>query len=213
MQKEEASVRFPDFQNFATLFSPLLSLRLSRLLVVFSLFSNKPHLPSPIRSSSSRVLLFLGFERERERKREGTKVVLRSSTLIIIIKYDQTRHQRRIQVAEIRSEEHQIGLVPEKLLPMHERRREKTVILMRITTIEMIVVRREATERWRRQSSPWRKRRYRRGIGIKRKARISTIPEIRTAAGVRTSRLRHGSGRRQLPVARRRNNSAQRISR
>ena len=47
--------------------------------------------------------------------------MLRSSTLIIIIiKYDQTRHQRRIQVAEIRSEEHQIGLVPEKLLPMHE---------------------------------------------------------------------------------------------
>ena len=45
--------------------------------------------------------------------------MLRSSTLIII-KYDQTRHQRRLQVAEIRSEEHQIGLVPEKLLPMHE---------------------------------------------------------------------------------------------
>lgn len=122
MQKEEpASVRFPDFQIFATLFSPLLSLRPSRLLVVFSLFSNTPHLPSPIRSSSSRALLFLGFKRERERKREGIKVVLRSSTLIIIIiKYDQTRHQRRIQVAEIRSEEHQIGLVPEKLLPMHE---------------------------------------------------------------------------------------------
>ena len=123
MQKEEppASVRFPDFQIFAALFSPLLSLRPSRLLVVFSLFSNtKPHLPSPIRSSSSRALLFLGFKRERERKREGIKVVLRSSTLIIIIKYDQTRHQRRIQVAEIRSEEHQIGLVPEKLLPMHE---------------------------------------------------------------------------------------------
>ena len=122
MQKEEppASVRFPDFQIFAALFSPLLSLRPSRLLVVFSLFSNKPHLPSPIQSSSSRALLFLGFKRERERKREGIKVVLRSSTLIIIIKYDQTRHQRRIQVAEIRSEEHQIGLVPEKLLPMHE---------------------------------------------------------------------------------------------
>ena len=51
------------------------------------------------------------------------------------------------------------------------------------------------------------------GIGIKRKARISTIPEIRTAAGVRTPRLRQGSGRRQLPAARRRNNSAQRISR
>lgn len=120
--EEPASVRFPDFQIFATLFSPLLSLRPSRLLVVFSLFSNTPHLPSPIRSSSSRALLFLGFKRERERKREGIKVVLRSSTLIIIIiiKYDQTRHQRRIQVAEIRSEEHQIGLVPEKLLPMHE---------------------------------------------------------------------------------------------
>ena len=124
MQKEEpASVRFPDFQIFAALFSPLLSLRPSRLLVVFSLFSNTPHLPSPIRSSSSRALCssWVSNARERERKREGIKVVLRSSTLIIIIiKYDQTRHQRRIQVAEIRSEEHQIGLVPEKLLPMHE---------------------------------------------------------------------------------------------
>ena len=79
------------------------------------------HLPSD-RLPRARCAL-LGFQtRERERKREGIKVVLRSSTLIIIIiiKYDQTRHQRRIQVAEIRSEEHQIGLVPEKLLPMHE---------------------------------------------------------------------------------------------
>ena len=122
--EEPASVRFPDFQIFATLFSPLLSLRPSRLLVVFSLFSNTPLLPSPIRSSSSRALCssWVSNARERERKREGIKVVLRSSTLIIIIiiKYDQTRHQRRIQVAEIRSEEHQIGLVPEKLLPMHE---------------------------------------------------------------------------------------------
>ena len=74
MQKEEpAAVRFPDFQIFATLFSPLLSLRPSRLLVVFSLFSNTPHLPSPIRSSSSRALLFLGFKRERERKRRNNK--------------------------------------------------------------------------------------------------------------------------------------------
>lgn len=118
MQKEEASVRFPDFQIFATLFSPLLSLRLSRLLVVFSLFSNKPrisHLPSD-RLPRARCSSWVSNARERE----GIKVVLRSSTLIIIIKYDQTRHQRRIQVAEIRSEEHQIGLVPEKLLPMHE---------------------------------------------------------------------------------------------
>ena len=112
---------FPDFQIFATLFSPLLSLRPSSLWS-FSLsrlaFRRTPHLPSdrlPRARCSSWVSL------ERERKREGIKVVLRSSTLIIIIiKYDQTRHQRRIQVAEIRSEEHQIGLVPEKLLPMHE---------------------------------------------------------------------------------------------
>ena len=95
----------------------------TRVCWSFSLSLFTPHLPSPIRSSSSRALLVLGVrtrEREKERKREGIKVVLRSSTLIIIIKYDQTRHQRRIQVAEIRSEEHQIGLVPEKLLPMHE---------------------------------------------------------------------------------------------
>ena len=121
MQKEEASVRFPDFPMYLRHFFLLFSLRVPRVCWSFSLFSNKAHLPSPIRSSSSRALLFLGFKRERERKREGIKVVLRSSTLIIIIiKYDQTRHQRRIQVAEIRSEEHQIGLVPEKLLPMHE---------------------------------------------------------------------------------------------
>ena len=76
MQKEEpASVRFPDFQIFATLFSPLLSLRPSRLLVVFSLFSNTPHLPSPIRSSSSRALLFLGFRREREKERRNKSSV------------------------------------------------------------------------------------------------------------------------------------------
>ena len=38
------------------------------------------------------------------------------------------RRPRRVQVAEIRSEEHQIGVVPEKLLPMHASRlsREET---------------------------------------------------------------------------------------
>ena len=126
MQKEElsASVRFPDFHDFCdTFFSSSLSSSVAFVLVVFSLFSNTP--ASPISHPIvflARAVLFLGFKRERERKREGIKVVLRSSTLIIIIiiKYDQTRHQRRIQVAEIRSEEHQIGLVPEKLLPMHE---------------------------------------------------------------------------------------------
>ena len=124
MQKEElsASVRFPDFHDFCdTFFSSSLSSSLE-FVVVFSLLEQSASPISLIRSSSSkRALLFLGFKRERERKREGIKVVLRSSTLIIIIiKYDQTRRQRRIQVAEIRSEEHQIGLVPEKLLPMHE---------------------------------------------------------------------------------------------
>ena len=112
--------RFPDFCG--TFFSSSLSSSVAFVLVVFSLFSNTP--ASPISHPIvflARAVLFLGFKRERERKREGIKVVLRSSTLIIIIiKYDQTRHQRRIQVAEIRSEEHQIGLVPEKLLPMHE---------------------------------------------------------------------------------------------
>ena len=126
MQKEEpASVRFPELQIFATLFSPLLSLRPHEsVLVVFSLplYTASP-ISHPIVFLARAALL--GFnsrerERKRKRKREGIKVVLRSSTLIIIIKYDQTRHQRRIQVAEIRSEEHQIGLVPEKLLPMHE---------------------------------------------------------------------------------------------
>ena len=126
MQKEElsASVRFPDFHDFCdTFFSSSLSSSVAFVGRFLSLLEQTAHLPSPIRSSSSRALLFLGFKRERERKREGIKVVLRSSTLmiiLIIIKYDQTRHQRRIQVAEIRSEEHQIGLVPEKLLPMHE---------------------------------------------------------------------------------------------
>ena len=122
MQKEEpASVRFP-ISRFLRHFFLLFSLFVCRVCGArfLSLLEQTAHLPSPIRSSSSRALLFLGFKRERERKREGIKVVLRSSTLIIIIKYDQTRHQRRIQVAEIRSEEHQIGLVPEKLLPMHE---------------------------------------------------------------------------------------------
>ena len=71
MQKEEpASVRFPDFQIFATLFSPLLSLRPSRLLVVFSLFSNTPHLPTPIRSSSSRALCSSWVSNARKRKKE-----------------------------------------------------------------------------------------------------------------------------------------------
>ena len=108
--------RFSDV--FATLFSPLLSSRPSRLLVVFSLLEQSA---SPISHPIVFLARFalLGFQ-TREREREGIiKVVLRSSTLIII-KYDQTRHQRRLQVAEIRSEEHQIGLVPEKLLPMHE---------------------------------------------------------------------------------------------
>ena len=71
MQKEEpASVRFPDFQIFATLFSPLLSLRPSRLLVVFSLFSNTPHLPTPIRSSSSRALCSSWVSNARAREKE-----------------------------------------------------------------------------------------------------------------------------------------------
>lgn len=111
--------RFPDFCD--TFFSSSLS---SSVAFVGRFLSLLEHTASPISHPIvflARAVLFLGFKRERERKREGIKVVLRSSTLIIIIiKYDQTRHQRRIQVAEIRSEEHQIGLVPEKLLPMHE---------------------------------------------------------------------------------------------
>ena len=112
--------RFPDFCD--TFFSSSLSSSVAFVGRFLSLLEQTASPISPIRSSSSRALLFLGFKRERERKREGIKVVLRSSTLIIIIiiKHDQTRRQRRIQVAEIRSEEHQIGLVPEKLLPMHE---------------------------------------------------------------------------------------------
>ena len=73
MQKEEeASVRFPDFQIFATLFSPLLSLRLSRLLVVFSLFSNKPrisHLPFD-HLPRARCSSWVSNAREREREKE-----------------------------------------------------------------------------------------------------------------------------------------------
>ena len=112
--------RFPDFCD--TFFSSSLP---SSVAFVGRFLSLLEHTASPISHPIvflARAVLFLGFKRERERKREGIKVVLRSSTLIIIIiiKYDQTRHQRRIQVAEIRSEEHQIGLVPEKLLPMHE---------------------------------------------------------------------------------------------
>ena len=109
--------RFPDFCD--TFFSSSLS---SSVAFVGRFLSLLEHTASPISHPIvflARAVLFLGFKRERERKREGIKVVLRSSTLIII-KYDQTRHQRRLQVAEIRSEEHQIGLVPEKLLPMHE---------------------------------------------------------------------------------------------
>ena len=75
MQKEEppASVRFPDFQIFAALFSPLLSLRPSRLLVVFSLFSNKAHLPSPSSDrlpQSVRCSSWVSNAREREREKE-----------------------------------------------------------------------------------------------------------------------------------------------
>jgi hypothetical protein len=40
------------------------------LLVVFSLFSNTPHLPSPIRSSSSRALCSSWVSNARERERE-----------------------------------------------------------------------------------------------------------------------------------------------
>ena len=83
MQKEEASVRFPDFQIFATLFSPLLSLRLSRLLVVFSLFSNKPHLPSlpSDRLPRARCAL-LGFqtrEREKERRNKSSVAIINTN--------------------------------------------------------------------------------------------------------------------------------------
>jgi hypothetical protein len=78
MQKEEeASVRFPDFQIFATLFSPLLSLRLSRLLVVFSLFSNKPrisHLPSD-RLPRARCSSWVSNAREREKERRNKSSV------------------------------------------------------------------------------------------------------------------------------------------
>ena len=73
MQKEEppASVRFPDFQIFAALFSPLLSLRPSRLCWSFSLSSRThPHLPSPIRSSSSRALCSSWVSNAREREKE-----------------------------------------------------------------------------------------------------------------------------------------------
>ena len=73
MQKEEASVRFPDFPMYLRHFFLLFSLRVPRVCWSFSLFSNKAHLPSPIRSSSSRALLFLGFKRERERKRRNNK--------------------------------------------------------------------------------------------------------------------------------------------
>jgi hypothetical protein len=125
MQKEEPARRFVfQISRFFRHFFLLFSLFVRRVRWSFSLSSRThriSHLPSD-RLPRARCAL-LGFQtRERERKREGIKVVLRSSTLIIIIiiKYDQTRHQRRIQVAEIRSEEHQIGLVPEKLLPMHE---------------------------------------------------------------------------------------------
>lgn len=126
MQKEEPLRRFVfQISRFLRHFFLLFSLFVRRVCVgrFLSLLEHTriSHLPSD-RLPRARCAL-LGFQtRERERKREGIKVVLRSSTLIIIIiiKYDQTRHQRRIQVAEIRSEEHQIGLVPEKLLPMHE---------------------------------------------------------------------------------------------
>lgn len=71
MQKEEASVRFPDFQIFATLFSPLLSLRPHEsVLVVFSL---PLYTASPISHPIvflARAVLFLGFKREREREKE-----------------------------------------------------------------------------------------------------------------------------------------------
>jgi hypothetical protein len=125
MQKEEPLRRFVfQISRFLRHFFLLFSLFVRRVCVGRFL-SLLEHTASPISHPIvflARAVLFLGFKRERERKREGIKVVLRSSTLIIIIiiKYDQTRHQRRIQVAEIRSEEHQIGLVPEKLLPMHE---------------------------------------------------------------------------------------------
>ena len=103
-------------RHFFLLFSPFVR----RVCWSFSLSSRThriSHLPS---DRLPRALCSSWVSNAREREREGIiKVVLRSSTLIII-KYDQTRHQRRIQVAEIRSEEHQIGLVPEKLLPMHE---------------------------------------------------------------------------------------------
>lgn len=125
MQKPKNLRRFVfQISRFLRHFFLLFSLFVRRVCVGRFL-SLLEHTASPISHPIvflARAVLFLGFKRERERKREGIKVVLRSSTLIIIIiiKYDQTRHQRRIQVAEIRSEEHQIGLVPEKLLPMHE---------------------------------------------------------------------------------------------
>ena len=107
--------------RFLRHFFLLFSLFVPRVCWSFSLsclaFRRTPHLPT---DRLPRALCSSWVSNARERKREGIKVLLRSSTLIIIIKYDQTRHQRRIQVAEIRSEEHQIGLVPEKLLPMHE---------------------------------------------------------------------------------------------
>ena len=79
MQKEElsASVGFPDFHDFCdTFFSSSLSSSLE-FVVVFSLLEQTASLPSPIRSSSSRALLFLGVRttRERERKRRNKSSV------------------------------------------------------------------------------------------------------------------------------------------
>jgi len=66
------------------------------------------------------------FEKEDEFRYEGE-----GATIEVLFRRATGRHDRRprrVQVAEIRSEEHQIGVVPEKLLPMHASRlsREET---------------------------------------------------------------------------------------
>ena len=83
MQKEEeASVRFPDFQIFATLFSPLLSLRLSRLLVVFSPFSKNCASPisHPIVFLARAALLgFQTRERDKERRNKSSVAIINTN--------------------------------------------------------------------------------------------------------------------------------------
>ena len=121
---KKTSVRFPKSSGFFSLFSPLFSpfvlsfphKRTKRKREETSTRDNK--------NNNNNGCTVVSSKKTNSDDGEGEKIEVLFSTRHR--RHD--RRPRRVQVAEIRSEEHQIGVVPEKLLPMHASRlsREET---------------------------------------------------------------------------------------